>query len=222
MNLIGQQFGRLVVIGPSERRGPKGHRIYWPCRCDCGIEKYVSQGSLRNGNTRSCGCLRREVVGQRHTKHGMYGTLEYHSWQAMKRRCHAPKVDSYKYYGERGISICTRWRNSFQNFYDDMGPIPGPTYSIERIDNDGNYAPGNCRWATTKEQGRNMRTNRMLTYNGKTLCLVEWSEITGIGATTISERLKRDWSIEEALIIPVLRRKRYLHGRKPYKRHVTS
>jgi len=138
----------------------------------------------------------------------MSGTPIYTLWLNMKCRCYDPQAINYERYGERGVSVCERWRTSFQNFYQDMGNIPAPGYSIERIDNEGNYTPENCRWATPKEQARNTRRNRMLTHKGKTLSVAEWSEITGIGSTTIRQRLDGcNWSVDEALTIPVLRRK---------------
>jgi hypothetical protein len=208
MNLEGQRFGRWLVIGPTQRRGKKGYKIYWLCRCDCGTEKFVSHGSLRFGDSRSCGCLRREMIANRQRIHGMYGTPTYIIWKNMKQRCRDSQAINYERYGARGISVCERWQNSFQNFYDDMGEVPSSGYSIERIDNEKDYTPENCRWATPKEQARNTRRNRLLTHNGKTLCLAEWAEITGIGSTTIRRRLDYyGWSVEEALTTPVLRRK---------------
>lgn len=152
--LSGKRFGRLVVIKQDEG---KHHKPHWLCRCDCGVEIIVSGSHLRGGITQSCGCLRSEVLIERSTKHGGYGTPEYNSWCAMIQRCTNPKKIDYENYGGRGITICERWRDNFEYFLSDMGYRPGPEYSIDRIDVNGNYEPLNCRWATAKEQRANQR-----------------------------------------------------------------
>lgn len=123
-----------------------------PCRCDCGAEKTVAGNTLRLGDARSCGCL----IVDTQTKHGMYGTPTYGSWSRMIARCTNPKSNRYKYYGGRDIKVCERWM-LFVNFYADMGMRPSTKHSIDRIDNDGDYEPRNCRWATAKEQSANKR-----------------------------------------------------------------
>ena len=131
----------------------------------------------------------------------------YVVWCGIVQRCENPAHAAYPRYGGRGITICTRWRRDFMAFYEDMGPRPTPGYSVDRIDNDGPYSPENCRWATAKEQNRNCRTNRMLTFQGETLCLAEWSERTGIKQTTLLQRLDRSgWSVERALTAPIRRK----------------
>lgn len=153
-NIIGDRFGRMVVVRLHDP-GASGRHASWECRCDCG-KTSVAQGSkLANGNTKSCGCLRRELGIAANTTHGRARTPTYRIWVLMRYRCFNPKAKPYKYYGGRGITVCDRWL-SFQNFFDDMGERPSGM-SIDREDNDGNYEPGNCRWATPKEQRANQR-----------------------------------------------------------------
>ena len=127
---------------------------------------------------------------------------EYSNWSAMKARCLNPNHKNFKQYKGRGIKVCERWRNSFDNFYADMGPKPSPKHSIERRDNDGDYEPSNCFWATQAEQRRNQRNNRLLTFDGKTQCLIDWAAETGISRQAIYRRLKRGWDVQKALTIP--------------------
>lgn len=196
-DLTGLTFGRLYVL---ERAGSnKWGNALWRCKCSCGKETVVNNGNLRAGNTRSCGCLYREST----YIHDLHGTPEYHTWQSMNGRCHNPNNQSFDRYGGRGISVCDRWRYSFVNFLADMGKRPTPDHSIDRINNDGNYEPGNCHWATKSEQSRNTRSNRLLTHDGQTLTLTEWAEIKGINRTTLEGRLIRGWPVDRALTEPV-------------------
>jgi hypothetical protein len=147
--MVGRRFGRLVVLSQAGRSNA-GY-IKWLCRCDCGKLSSVDGGNLRAGKQISCGCYNNENRGKAKITHG------HTSWQALRSRCFNPKNNRYAYYGARNITVCERWLNSFENFFADMGPKPGPSYSIDRIDLDGNYEPGNCRWATPVEQRRNQR-----------------------------------------------------------------
>jgi len=136
----------------------------------------------------------------------MTGTKEYAAWRHMLERCYRPSAAKYPQYGGRGVTVCDSWRKSFANFFADMGRAPTSRHEVDRRDNEGNYEPGNCRWATRKEQCRNKRTNRVLDHGGHRKTMAEWAEITGFPSSIIHERITRlGWSIEEALTIPPVR-----------------
>lgn len=152
---VGKRFGRLTVI--SRLKKGNNHHAYWFCICDCGSTHCVRNDHLLKSFTRSCGCLNREVVIQRMTTHGRTRTTEFKSWTGMKERCYRPSRRDYKNYGERGIRVCDEWLHDFQAFHNHVGPKPSPKHSIDRIDNGGNYEPGNVRWATPEQQSQNRR-----------------------------------------------------------------
>ena len=175
------------------------------CQCDCGEVIITRIQALYSGNTKSCGCLAKEVTVKTHTKHGKHKLAEYTIWANINQRCLNPKNPDFLRYQRRGI--CKEWRQgtpgAFEQFLADMGPRPSARHSVDRIDNDGPYAPENCRWATESIQRRNTSTNRNLTLDGKTQCLSAWAEETGLHKETIRCRLKKGWSVERALTAPV-------------------
>jgi hypothetical protein len=177
-----KRFGRLVVIKDAYSRK---NRWYWLCKCDCGNEITVLSNSLLSCNTTSCGCQQRETTSEVFTKHGQSKTgkvsAEYRIWTAMKTRCYNPKHRHYKYYGGKGISVCDRWLNSFENFLADMGKRPSTSHSIDRYpDTNGNYELNNCRWATIEEQGQNRTSNRKIIYKGEEMTIGEFIKSLGI------------------------------------------
>jgi hypothetical protein len=190
LDLIGQTFNRLTVISEAET---KNNFSYWNCICECGKETTVLGSSLKNGNTKSCGCLKKET----HTKHGMHLNELYPIWNSMKSRCLNQDAHDYKNYGARGITVCQRWLD-IHNFIEDMGERPSKYHSIDRIDVNGNYEPSNCRWATPKEQSNNTRSNRYITFEGRTQTLTQWSEELGINSEALNSRLENGWTIEDA------------------------
>lgn len=202
-NLTGNRYGRWLVIGYAGKQEAKHH---WLCECECGTIKRVNGESMRRFKSSSCGCYQKERAaagGQKNTTHGLRNAPEYAVWRSMKARCYNPKHMGYPHYGGRGIAVCSRWINSFANFIADMGKRPSPEHSIERTDNNGDYTPNNCRWATPKEQGRNQRSNHLIAFRGETHTISEWAEIAGINHKTLRTRINtRKWSIEKALTEP--------------------
>lgn len=195
-DLTGMKFGKLAVDSYYGKN--KHSQNLWRCFCECGSERFVASTSLLTGKTVSCGCHRVAIFVARNTTHGMSRSREYCAWEHMISRCYNPENDRFSDYGGRGISVCSRWMD-FENFLEDMGVRPDGT-SIDRYpNNDGNYEPGNCRWATVTEQQRNMRSNRVIEHDGKILCLSEWADVLGINVWTIASRLARGWSIQRAL-----------------------
>jgi hypothetical protein len=158
LEITGQRFGRLAVIGFAKIDGRR--RAHWLCRCDCGNEVVVRGQSLRSGDTQSCGCLQQFANLKHGHRRSHSPSPEYISWCSMLTRCTNPKATGFANWGGRGITVCERWLHSFANFLADMGLKPSPDLSLDRIDNDGNYEPGNCRWATPEEQNNNQRPRR--------------------------------------------------------------
>jgi hypothetical protein len=194
---VGKVFGRLTVI--ERLKSLRKDRYLYLCRCECGKEVTIHHLHGKDG-TRSCGCLRNELVRARRTTHGMADSTENITWQHMRQRCNNPHNHAYADYGGRGIKVCPEWDASFEAFYRDMGPRPSPDHTLDRIDNERGYSPDNCRWATWKEQQNNRRGNRYLEFHGETKTCAEWSKEAGISPATLCKRLKRGWPVEKALI----------------------
>lgn len=199
--MIGKVYGRLTVIEDSGSR-TKGRQVLWKCLCSCGKEVVVRTCSLKSGNTKSCGCLDAEVKAKRLTKHGKAEHPLYHVWRNMMDRCYNNKHQSYKDYGGRGISVCARWHN-LELFIEDMQKGYTKGTQIDRINNNGNYEPANCRWTTSKENARNRRDNTYIEYEGETMAMAAWADRVGIPDYVLHNRLKCEWPIEKALLTPV-------------------
>lgn len=188
---VGQRFGRLVVV--AQERGPR--RQYFHCRCDCGELSSIYKYSLLKGSTTSCGCVSRS----RMIRHGLSSRPEYRIWVGMWQRCRNPKHREYDLYGGRGITVCDRWRD-FRLFWHDLGPRPSAKHSLHRRDSDGPYAPDNVHWATAREQSRQTRRNRYVTFGGDTLTVTDWAYRQGLNPGTVFGRIHRHgWTPEEAL-----------------------
>lgn len=196
----GKVFGRLRVLRHAGKRG-KYH--YWTCICECGNTKDVQAAALNHGHTKSCGCLAKDANGRR--THGMSQSREHLIWRQMIARCSNPKHNRYTRYGGRGIVVCDRWlgQDGFAAFYKDMGPCPSSDHQIDRLDNDGDYQPDNCRWATRKEQARNRRNNHHLVVDGVSKTIAEWAEDMDVKQHMIICRLRRGWSERRAVLTPV-------------------
>lgn len=162
---VGEKWNNLIIVefDRADKKKQGGYRHYWKCQCVCGNIKSIVYGALQSGSTKSCGCLKSQLISKATTLHGhaKKGQIssEFQSWRSMIYRCYNTNDKMYNYYGGRGIFVCDRWLNSFENFIEDMGLKPDKTYSIDRIENDGNYFPDNCRWATDLEQNNNQSTN---------------------------------------------------------------
>ncbi len=188
-DISNQKFGRLTALRPNGKT--KAGKMLWLCQCECGNLVTISGVSLRNGNTRSCGCVVKEKLQQRNTRHGKCGTRLYRIYRGMVQRCNDPKQKCFAQYGGKGIAICDEWReySAFEKWAFANGYAPNLT--IDRIDNNGDYCPQNCRWVDSFMQAHNKSNNRMITYNGKTQTISEWARELGVAAGTIRYRLKK-------------------------------
>lgn len=200
-NLPGKVFSRLTVLHRDPKRA--GNFL---CRCSCGVVKSIDGTAIADSVTRSCGCLFKDT----HTTHARSRSKEYRSWRGMMGRCYNKKIRSYHLYGGRGVIVDERW-HTFENFFADMGEAPSPTHSVDRFpDNSGNYQPGNCRWATAKQQALNRRNNRLLTFHGETLPATAWAERLGIPESRVHGRIRHGWSAERIFTEPPQKKRRQL------------
>lgn len=197
--MTGRRVGRLRVV--SFYGTDRWQQAMWLCECDCGRTIVVRGHELRRKprpTVYSCGCYRIDVISTHRHCH----MPEYRTWIGIKTRCHRPSYHQYKDYGGRGIRVCSRWRHSFPNFLADMGRKPSRRHGIERRDNNGNYEPGNCRWATQREQRRNSRSNHYVTWRGRTQCLADWANEFGINRAKFAARIANGWSMARATRTP--------------------
>lgn len=190
---VGETFGRLTVA-ENTRTGPYAACL---CRCECGTEKVIRRDCLTDGVTKSYGCLQRDSMSRRQRRHGMSASPTWRVWRSMRQRCEDSNCKGFAGYGGRGIRVCERWQ-VFENFIDDMGEAP-KGMQLERIDNDGNYEPSNCKWATRKEQARNRRSTKFVEYRGERMCVSELADKVGMSRGTLACRLKRGVPVEQAV-----------------------
>lgn len=205
-DLTGRKFDRWEVLGEGKHKYYGKYKVLcWKCKCKCGIIKDVSGGSLISGKSQSCGCLHTEMKkAGLHLSHGMSRTPIYETWCRMINRCYNKSGKDWNIYGGRGIKVCDRWRYSFENFFADMGSLYKKGLTIDRKNNDKDYKPENCRWATQKQQQRNRGNNHNITFNGKTQCIAAWAEELGIKISTLGMRLTTyGWSVKRALTTPI-------------------
>lgn len=211
---VGTRFGRLEIVSESLPTTPECSYRYYPCRCDCGKETVIRRDSLLTGESTSCGCFSAQRLSARMTKHGLSKHRIADTYYSILKRCNNPQRKDFKHYGGRGIMVCERWsdpENGLLNFIEDMYPSYTEGYEIERIDNDGDYEPSNCKWATRREQVVNRRFEagsigipRYITYQGETLYLAQWAERLGMKPSILVDRLgKLGWAVERALTTPV-------------------
>lgn len=195
-DITGQRFGRLIAISFVEIR--HGNKHFWKFLCDCGKTTITQKTGVMGGHTISCGCYRKEVTSRNATTHGLSKHPLYNIWIMMRSRCLDPTDEAYHYYGGRGITVCDEWKNSFETFLKDMGERP-PNTSLDRIDNNGNYCPDNCRWATQKQQLRNYSRNIKVEYFGKQYCLKDLCVELGLSYSMIDQRYRKSHSIESLI-----------------------
>jgi hypothetical protein len=201
-DLTGETFGKWTVVSYAYTKQGKNQGIpQWNCVCECGTEKVVSGKMLKGGQSKSCGCSRKENkgIGERTKTHGMSKTRLYKIWAKIKYRCFDQNYPEFQYYGGRGITVCDEWLEfePFMKWANENGY--NNTLSIDRIDYDGNYEPSNCKWATNEEQANNKSNNVKLEYNGKTLTLAQWARELGMERYVLANRYKRGYPVEKIL-----------------------
>lgn len=207
-DMTGLVFGRLTILGWAG--SDKNRKAIWHARCECGVQKTVSGLLLRNGHTRSCGCMEAETrvanmrgASERRQSHGMTQASEFNIYHRMVQRCQNPNDPAYVNYGGRGIVVCDRWLDSFENFFADMGARPGKELTLDRRDNNGPYSPENCRWADRETQANNRRGLRLIAFKGVTMSVSQWARQVGLPANALRQRLSSGTPIAEALSRPL-------------------
>ncbi len=186
--MIGMKFNRLTVLYEVENKNKNQNHKKYMCSCDCGKQIVTDKYKLIDGHTKSCGCLKLEMLAERKTTHGQSKTASYKSWSEMRNRCNNPKNHAYKDYGQRGIKICDRW-DSFENFISDLGERPNKQYSLDRIDVNQGYSPENCRWATWSQQQNNRRTTKYIEYKSEKMSVKQFSNLIGVPYSTVHRHL---------------------------------
>lgn len=211
-DLTGRSFGRWRALSAQRGHRSKRYETFWHCVCEpelggCGARGLVPGWQLLGGGSLSCGCLRREAAAVATITHGATrgrsASPEFTAWLAMLGRCNNPNNNRFSYYGARGIRVCAEWANDFAAFLAHIGPRPSPQHSVDRINVNGNYEPGNVRWASRVEQCRNKRSNVVVEFRGERRCISEWAECTGLPYYTVQRRLSWGWPVDAALTLPV-------------------
>ncbi len=205
-DLTGKVFGLWTVISfnRSEKEG-NHYRTYWNCKCACGGERVVRGDILKSGGSKSCGCYGKDrslIELPEYTEEEAFKKAKS-VYKHMKQRCYNLNKTRFSDYGGRGIKICDRWLESFENFYEDMGTPPTNLHQLDRVDNEGDYSPDNCKWSTPSENNRNKRDSHMLTYNGVTQCVTAWADELNIDASTLFNRIARGWDDEKVITTPL-------------------
>jgi len=201
---IGDVFGRLTVV--ELLAGSKTTHAKAECKCECGSRKIIRRSHMTSHMISSCGCLRVEATTANKTTHGHTKHPLWHTYKSMIARCHNPKNPHFRNYGARGISVCDRWRMSFDAFVEDVGLRPRGDHQLDRINNDGPYSPQNTRWVIQRENLRNKRTTRRYQSKGQNLTLAEWSSISGVSASAMTKRLRLGWRVDDAIWTPSMSR----------------
>ncbi len=206
IDISGMKFGKLTVIGKSKKQNSR--YILWDCICECGGKRTTRGADLKNNKTKSCGCLHTETLIVRNKTHGMSGHRIYKIWKGMIKRCDNPKCIGYRLYGGIGVKVCDRWYD-FENFYSDTINGYFDNLSLDRYpDKHGHYEPNNFRWATRKQQNNNKRNNTILTFNGISATVSEWSNIIGLSASVIYRRLDLGWTTKDTLTTEKIQKKK--------------
>jgi hypothetical protein len=211
-DLTNIRFGKLIAIKPIKKSYDT--KYYWECICDCGKTKVIMSSNLVRGISTTCGCGKIKI-GEITTKHGMTKTRIFKIWAGVRKRCTNPRCKSYNHYGGRGIKISDKW-NNFMDFYNDMKEGYADNLSLDRINPNGNYEPGNCRWATQKTQSRNRRNNHIIEYKSESKTLAEWSEISKVPSNAIKYRIQNGWDIGKAIFTQTIQQDKSINSISKY------